>query len=115
MSWQQEPCSRCVAELTSAAAQFRVTWPPDDVDAAEAPQLFSIMSHGRLPEKVALMRRAIEHGWPMELNHWHGGVVVPVTTWQGDPVCEAHLFEAWQDGQQPIMVRMAQWGRPGRR
>jgi hypothetical protein len=103
-----EPCSRCIAELTSPAAQLQIR-PTGDITAEEIQQI-SQDTWGPLPAKVALIRRALVNGWTVQVNAWPRAAE-PVTTWQGDPICEPHLYEVWQASQQPQTVRMAQWKR----
>ena len=102
-----EPCSRCIAELTSPAAQFRIK-PTEDITAEDLQRISQ--GWGSLAAKIALIREALANGWTVEINAWPRAAE-PVTTWQGDPICEPHLYEVWQASQEPQTVRMAQWKR----
>lgn len=104
-------CTWCLIELTYPSALLRVT--PRDVEPDTFHEICSAAERGDLTKKREAILRAWAEGWPVQINAYT--VHPPITTWQGDPVCEVHLHGIAQRELEPQTVRLAQRGprRPG--
>jgi hypothetical protein len=106
-------CTRCLMALCSPSSQLYIM-PRGEYGDTEAQWWNSALqdaSSGTLARKAEIIGQGVGMGWDVEINGQR--VTAPLTTWHGDPICEAHLYYVAEQERQPRTVRMAQWA-PGR-
>lgn len=100
-------CTHCLVQLLYPHTWLDIRWTGENWTAERDMARFA----SRLADKVAAIREAWQLGQDVYINGQP--CRPPVTTWQGDPVCESHLGELSSAARGPQTVRMAQW-RAGR-
>lgn len=93
--------------LTQPHSMVRINWPPDEATSERFAALSS--AYANLPRARDLISEAHASGWPVYVNETRSSP--PVGTWRGDMLCAWHLAQAQQERDEPVTVRMAQWGR----
>lgn len=99
-------CTWCLIELTYPSALLKIAVQNADSDTFH--EINSAAIHGDLTTRSGAILRAWAEGWHVQINSY--SVRPPITTWQGDPVCEVHLRGIALRELEPQTVRMAQWG-----
>lgn len=84
-----------------------VNW-DDHVDMDELATMQQRATSGTLAQKAEILANATDPAWLVQVNGYR--ITGPITTWHGDPICEAHLYGVAEKERQPQTVRMAQWG-----
>ena len=104
-------CTWCLMDLTvpSACLQVQARGTVGETSAAMLAELQRDAYSARLERKAEIIADAQSAGWDVMLNSYT--ITPPITTWHGDPICEAHLYAVAEQQRQPQTVRMAQWKR----
>lgn len=106
-------CTWCMVSLIDPSSQISIDRGPDDSDEVHS-EIWRRLSYASLSDKAELILDAFNNDRHVRINNYT--IKAPVTTWNGDLVCEVHLAEQARAARDPRTVRMEQWGprRAGR-